>query len=84
MIEFDIMQTMINSIISSTSSTNIINYNHSSQNHYNQIRSLLICQEAKTNKFKVLILVKTKEIVIVQNKSRSKKEKNYKRILIIK
>ena len=44
----------------------------------------LICQEAKTNKFKVLILIKIKEIVIVQNKSRSKKEENYKKVLIIK
>ena len=42
------------------------------------------CQEAKTNKFKVLILAKTREIVIVQDKSRSKKEENYKRVLIIK
>ena len=41
-------------------------------------------QETKTNKFKILILIKTKEIVIVQDKSRSKKEKNYKKILIIK
>ena len=45
---------------------------------------LHICQEAKANWFKVLILAKTRKTLIVQYKSRRRKEKNYKRMRIIK